>query len=504
MWEAFGQRALLYAGYGGADFGECLATVRAVGDDGSAGDWHREWSRTADRVARLADESRVRRHRVSAHEAYLRASTYHRVSYAPLFGAPADPKLVASFAREMQCFRRAAELAPHPLEPIEIKTKDGLYPAYFARPDDSGLPRPTLLQTNGYDSTVHEMFLSNGPAALRRGYNWIGFDGPGQGRNLIRDGRPLRAEWENVVRPVLDRVVKLPGVDLERVVLVGWSLGGFLAPRAAAFEHRIAALIADPGQWDQRDNVVPSLPISDQEKARFPDVDRAALDGMEEWVREKADPLLRWKLLQRGLWVNGVDSLFDYFVSMLDYELSSVAGDIACPTLLTMAEGDPVAAGAPKLYDALNAEKTLVRFTQAEGAGGHCEAMARSLYHQRTFDWLDEVLACPPQHQPAYSSPALAFPTSLALIRAFGEAGHGVVAADSVRRAPGAHSRYAAAHVMVAAPALRPLHGRRRRRRRTAPDRPGDRAVLGGPPPGPAALGDLVWEPQSSGCDAAA
>ena len=59
----------------------------------------------------------------------------------------------------------------------------GLMPGYLARPDDSDRPRPTIVQTNGYDSNVTEMFFSTAPAALRRGYNWLGFDGPGQGRN---------------------------------------------------------------------------------------------------------------------------------------------------------------------------------------------------------------------------------------------------------------------------------------------------------------------------------
>jgi hypothetical protein len=102
---------------------------------------------------------------------------------------------------------------------------------------------------------------------------------------------------------------------------------------------------------------------------------------MERWLRDEADPLLRWRLLQRGLWVNGVASLVDYFVAMLDYEVSSVAAEISCPTPLTMPEGDPMAAATPKLFDALGARpRALVRFAEAEGAGGHCEAMARTPY----------------------------------------------------------------------------------------------------------------------------
>lgn len=77
---------------------------------------------------------------------------------------------------------------------------------------------------------------------------------------------------------------------------------------------------------------------------------------------------------------------------MLKYQISSVVDGIKCPTLLTCAEGDAISANATKLYDALKAPKKLISFSVAEGSGGHCEAMGRSLYHQRVFDWLDEVL----------------------------------------------------------------------------------------------------------------
>lgn len=251
-----------------------------------------------------------------------------------------------------------------------------------------------MVHTNGYDSNVHEMYFAHAPAAVRRGYNVLLFDGPGQGRNLIRDGVPIRPDWESVVTPVIDHVLTRPDVDAERVVLAGWSFGGFLAPRAAAFEHRIAALVADPGQWDQRDILVPTLPLSDADKERFPDIDPSRLDPLESWLMgPKADPMLRWRLLQRGPWVHGKDTLFDYLAELCRFELSTVAANISCPTLVTMADNDPIARGAPRLLDAIPAErKTLMHFSSAEGAGGHCEGFARLLYHQRTFDWLDETL----------------------------------------------------------------------------------------------------------------
>ena len=65
--------------------------------------------------------------------------------------------------------------------------------------------------------------------------------------------------------------------------------------------------------------------------------------------------MLRWSLIQRGLWVNGVDSIYDYVVDMFRYELSPVAKNIACPTFLSQAMDDPVADYAPDLYAAITA-----------------------------------------------------------------------------------------------------------------------------------------------------
>jgi pimeloyl-ACP methyl ester carboxylesterase len=392
MWEAFGLRSLVLATDRGADFGECVTTVGRVGA-GTVADWYREWVATADRIAAIGDEAAAAGHRASAREAYYRACNYYRSAYFPLYGAPTNPRLVEAFDKETNTFLKGAALSDIPIEAVEIPFEEIALPGYFVTVDDSGEPRPTIVHTNGYDSTIQEMYFAHAPAAIRRGYNILLFDGPGQGRNLIRDGIHIRPDWENVVRPVIDYALTRPEIDPDKIALAGWSFGGFLAPRAASFEHRIAALVADPGQWDEGPAILARLPLSDEQKEVFPDIDPALLEPYEEWLRSPdAPPMLHWSVIQRGLWVNGVDSVYDYAVDMFRYELSPVAKNIACPTFLSMAEADPVADYAPKLYEAITAPKILVPFTMAEGAGMHTEALARTLYHQRMFDWLDETL----------------------------------------------------------------------------------------------------------------
>ncbi|MGA8115653.1 MAG: alpha/beta fold hydrolase [Actinocatenispora sp.] len=393
MWEQFGTRTLFAAAYGAADFGECLTTMARIGDDGDSADWHREWRSTATRLTEQAATSESGGHEVSAREAYLRAALCHRTSYQPLYGTPVDPRLRAAFDAESDALAAMVALSPD-LELVEIPFENGSLPGLFARPDR--IPtRGTIIYTNGYDSDLTEMLTAHVPPALARGYAILLYDGPGQGRNLIRDGHHLRPDWETVVGPVVDWALDQPGVDPDRLVLAGWSLGGFLAPRAAAFEHRLAALIADPGQWDLRDGFIDRLPLTGQQKAVFPDgVDPHTFDEFEaQLAGPDGDPMLRWTLLQRGLWVHGQATLFDYFVDACRYRVSDVAGHIGCPTLLTQAEHDPLGARAEKLYAALTVDrKALIRFTAAEGAGGHCETTARRLFHERVYDWLDDTL----------------------------------------------------------------------------------------------------------------
>lgn len=316
---------------------------------------------------------------------------------APFFTPDRDERLTANSSAEHEALRRAVELWDPVAEwlqtPYEGTTLAGVF--IRARGAEAGEQRPTVLYTDGYDATLAEMFVAHGPAAYERGYNVLLFDGPGQGRALIRDGLTMRHDWEAVVSAVVDHALTRPDVDPDALVLSGWSFGGLLAPRAAGREHRIAALVADPGQWDQRMALAKALPLSDADRAAFPDVDPSALDPFAAKLdAPDADPMTVWRLRDRGMLVHGTTTLYDTFAEMTRYTVSDVAADIACPTLLAWNDGDPASGGAKLLYEALTVErKVLVPFTGAEGAEGHCEGAGRRLYHQRVYDWLDETLA---------------------------------------------------------------------------------------------------------------
>jgi pimeloyl-ACP methyl ester carboxylesterase len=383
-------RALNHVYFGGADIGECMSTASRIRERDTA-QWHEEWTATAERIYAVGEESARKGRHQSACEAYLRASNYFRTAYIFVLRAPVDPRMTRAFERQREAFRKAAALFPLPPELVRIPYEQSHLSGYFYRASNDAAPRRTLIINGGYDSTAEELYFFAAAAAVRRGYNCLCFDGPGQGEALLERQMYFRPDWENVIRPVVDYLLTRADVDSARIALMGLSFGGYLAPRAASEEHRLAALIADPGQFS----------LYEAAKSRVPGFLHGGLSGQNRAsfaiLRRIFDSMLRhptrgWAL-RRGMLVHNFSSPFEYLNATRDYTMEGRAQNISCPTLVCRAENDDIAAYAKVLFDALRCEKQFVAFTNAEGAGEHCEDGNRSLFHQRAFDWLDEVMS---------------------------------------------------------------------------------------------------------------
>lgn len=392
--EAFGTRLLGYTPYGGAEYGEVRAVAEAVG----AGDdsrYHEVWLGRAARLEEEADAALAKGHVPSARALYLRASVFYAASLTPLYGAPADPRLIAAFRMQIATFDQGLALGLLPIRPQRIPFGDLTLPAYLIpAAGHEAEVGPLIIFNNGYDATVTDMFFASAVAASHRGYHSLLFDGPGQGGMLFEQGVPLRPDWETVIAAVLDFAATQPLVDPARIALSGWSLGGYLAPRAAAGEPRIAALIADPPLWSVADEFrvairrmfnLPAEAVQD-----LGALDQAIVDRLDAAIRK--DREFNWKVIRRGCWARDIASLDDYLAASELFTMAGRAKLIRCPTLITEAENDPLAAGAGTFFAVLDCPKTLLHFTAEEGADGHCEMHNRSLLNRRALDWLDERL----------------------------------------------------------------------------------------------------------------
>ncbi|MCF8032892.1 MAG: alpha/beta fold hydrolase [Desulfarculaceae bacterium] len=384
------RRILGYALSGGADLNESLAAAHAI-KQGDGDSWYEAWFSLAQRVRAQGEASLARGHRVSAREALLRASAYYRPADFFLHGNPKDPRILRSWKLSRDTFRQAARLMDHPVEVVSIPYQGTTLPGYFLRPDASDRARKTLIVQTGFDGTGEELYFEVAFFALPRGYNVLIFEGPGQGGVIRAQGLFFRPDWEKVVTPVVDWALSRPEVDPKRLALMGLSMGGYMVARAAAHEHRLTALVANPGVLDMMAGRRPT-PKQWREMKSDP--------GMSNKImRQRMAQSIgfRW-LVDNGMYTMGVDTPLKFMEQLSRYRLTPAqAARIRATSLVIASRGDHLMPyeGQKGLYDAMTCPKTLMEFTAAQDATPHCQMGAMALSNQRIFDWLDQTLDPP-------------------------------------------------------------------------------------------------------------
>ena len=377
--------------YGAGDVGEMLTAVASI-SDGDAASWVSEWRSLAERVESIGDAANKTGHRVSARGAYLRAAVYYAASYVFVDGTEnADAQLSELFAAHRKCFDLHVGLLDPPAIPISVPYEDSDLPGYLFIPAADGAARPTLILNNGSDGAHTFLWPGLGQPGLDRGYNTVIFDGPGQQSMLFQRGIPFRPDWERVITPLVDYLSERPEVDASKIALYGASQAGYWVPRAAAFEHRLAAVIVDPGVMDVSTSWKSNLP---QEVVDLLDAeDEKTFNAAMAFGRAELSPAMAQEFAWRAKPYGSQPSDYATFKTVEAYHLRDVVKDIVAPVMITDPEGEQFWAGqSQQLFDALPGPKVIVRFTKAEGADMHCEPMGRSLLEQRMYDWLDETL----------------------------------------------------------------------------------------------------------------
>src|ERR687896_1639769 len=311
--------------YKGADIGECLSTAYRI-KEGDFETWHQEWLKTAERVNKFANESLAAGHTVSAREAYLRACNYYRAAEFFLIN-PNDSRIQTTWGKSKECFSKAAALFSPPFEPIEIPFEGTTtLPGYFYRVNkDSGentSSRPTLIAHGGFDSTLEELYASAAAPALERGYNCLTFEGPGQGGVIRKQKIPFRYDWEKVVSPVVDYALsRTQDVNPNHIALMGISMGGYLAARAAAFEDRIAACVLHNGVYDGYDAFASGFPQSLRIAVESGDANivNTVIDILSE-----IDANMRFNI-KHGMWTTGTNSPLELIQGSKKYTVKGIA-----------------------------------------------------------------------------------------------------------------------------------------------------------------------------------
>lgn len=373
----------------GSDIGEVLATIERV-HDGKAQTWVDAWTTTANRLADEAAGNAAAGHHQSAAAQNLRASNYYSLATYSADGTD-DPHLFASlWEKHRDAWDRFIDLGgarPNVVDRIQIPYEDTTLPGYFFRAGPEGEPRRTLIFNNGSDGSIVGAWTDGIALALTRGWNAMTFDGPGQNAALVRQGLPFRPDWEEVITPVVNYLSHRSDVDLAKLALLGVSQAGYWVPRSLAFEHRIAAAVADPGVVDVSTTVLGHLPHM---MIKLLDTgDQKTFDRDMKWTL-RLSPSTR-ALLALRMRPYGKTSPYEFFAATRDYVLTDkLIGQITTPLLITDPDNEQFWPGQSKeLHNKLPSLSTVIEFTEAEGSDSHCEPAASGVRGERIFDWLN-------------------------------------------------------------------------------------------------------------------
>jgi dipeptidyl aminopeptidase/acylaminoacyl peptidase len=220
------------------DFEEVTASIR------SWDDWCRAWSGRAGDHEKLGRQALAEKKFVSAGEHLQRAGVYYH--FAAFLFVHDQPQMKAAHMKAVECRRLALPHIRPAGERVEIPYEGKHLYGILRKP--AGVERPpVVVMAMGLDSTKEETDAYEQPY-LARGLATLAFDGPGQGEGQYDFA--IRGDYEVPVKAVVDFVETRGDVDSSRIGMWGVSLGGYYAPRAAAFEKRIKACTALGGPFD--------------------------------------------------------------------------------------------------------------------------------------------------------------------------------------------------------------------------------------------------------------
>ena len=352
-----------------------IKDAAAGGEDAGTPAFLRAWTALTDQLVGQAEDAEKAGHTRTAGQLYFRASNY--LAQAERMLAHADPDRVPTYKRLLELAQKAFDLHSPRVSRVAIPYEGTTLPAYFsAAPATEHGPAPVVVLVNGLDSTKEHMYSSNHWEELAaRGISCLMLDQPGTGESLRLQGLPARIDAEAWAGAAVDYLETRDDVDASRIGIAGWSLGGYYAPRAAAFEKRFALCVA----WGANH-------------------DWGAVQRRRK-EREGERPVPHY--WSHVLWVWGKDGDENDLDGFLDFaddvNLEGVVEQITVPFLIAHGANDrqiPVAYAHRSYDQAVNSPKRELRvFTPEEGATEHIGL--DHLPYVSTFiaDWVADTFA---------------------------------------------------------------------------------------------------------------
>jgi pimeloyl-ACP methyl ester carboxylesterase len=360
--------------YEGSDREECFDVASRI-PNGDIPAWRREWLDLAKRVEDRAQAAMLEGDSEGARKAYLRACTYYR---APMFiMSPKAPQFREHWRKMHDCFRKAVPLFDPPIEAVEVPFQGRQLAGYLWKVDGSEERRPTILLIGGMETFAEDCYFILGRSAAERGYNVLTVDVPGQGVNPDR-GLFLEAKMQVPLRSVVDYTLTRPEIDPDRLALHGISWGGHIVFKAAEYDQRLKAMIANPPMPD----LFRAAWAQQKGHKRGDPVGRAVFDQMT-WrfgLKLSPNPVDIWKRMVKA---------YQYYV----YGKTDLSR-VRCPVLCMAGEGEAkitLDIARETIAKLPNPRSKLRIFTAEEEGDAHCQVDNLALPNGVMFDWLEDL-----------------------------------------------------------------------------------------------------------------
>jgi dienelactone hydrolase len=220
---------------------EEVREIALQGADKGTAAFFDSWGRLGDRLVELGEEAEAAGHGLSASEKYLRATAYYMTAERMQASDYAPRK--AMYRTMLDTMIRGIEQGRLGWERIDIPFEGSSFPAIFIPGEGEG-PRPTMVFCNGLDSVKEMITLSIRDSFAKRGISVLAVDQPGVGEALRLNGLSAIYDTERWAGAALDVLETRNDVDTGRIGMMGWSLGGYYAPRAACYEKRFKLCVS--------------------------------------------------------------------------------------------------------------------------------------------------------------------------------------------------------------------------------------------------------------------
>jgi alpha-beta hydrolase superfamily lysophospholipase len=329
--------------------------------------WQEVWCAMAERLEIAAGVAAAAGRQMTAGNYYLRAGNYYYTGER--FIPPGEEKRAVS-SKAYRCYHAGLKRRYPEIEFVEVPYQGATLPALFMKSPHAKDRAPTVVVFNGMDNCKEMSVLFAGLEFAKRGMHTLAIDGPGQGETLRFRGIHSRHDYEVPGAAAYDYVAARADVDAEKVVVMGYSFGGYYAGRIAAFEKRYAAGVAMTAlHWD-----LAAWQLKILQKARSEGTGVAQSNFQFQWVVGAADADAAIEIAKQ-------------------FTLKDVAAQISRPFLITHGANDRVVPveNAQKLYDVVGSRNKFIRiFSAEEGGAEHAQVDNRQVGIDFVADWITE------------------------------------------------------------------------------------------------------------------